>query len=318
MPGLTLLTIAAGAAGAQTVSTFASGLRPLEDHPGAKWKPAGDGGSSCAQLRQDLHVGCEWCAAKSAGGIAIRTGPAPEGGGDGPGGLALDGRTLYIATAEGDTHVVGPRPGSILPNPAGPSSPMFGCILQVTFSSDLDKLPSGLTLGVPDQFTLMDGNTVTLTSSGETASLKLLTAFRPNAPDRNTIYRNTHLFGLTLLPSRPGVLFVADAGNDLRDLDGRCEQRARVLTRIAPTPNPIAPIGPPFSAAVPTSVRPYGEQLLVSLLSGVPFVPGAARVLEINPGSGNTSPLITDLSSAIDVLWRQRGRRTRRMVRTGA
>ena len=68
----------------------------------------------------------------------------------GQNGLALAGRVLYIANGEGDAHVNGPRQGTIVPNPAGPSSPMLATILQVTFSNDLDKLGAGFALQLPD------------------------------------------------------------------------------------------------------------------------------------------------------------------------
>ena len=58
---------------------------------------------------------------------------------EGPNGLALAGRTLYIANGEGDSHSSGPRPGTLVPNPNGPSSPLYATILQVTFSNDIDS-----------------------------------------------------------------------------------------------------------------------------------------------------------------------------------
>ena len=132
---------------------------------------------------------------------------APDFSVDGPNGLALTGRVLYIALGEGDAHINGTKQGTIIPNPAGPSSPMFSTILQATFSNDIDKLTAGFSLQLQDHFTLMDGTVLSLpNSSGDTVSIKVLTPFRIDRPDPVTIVRNTHLYGLTLLPSQPNTL----------------------------------------------------------------------------------------------------------------
>ena len=78
------------------------------------------------------------------------------------------------------------------------------------------------------------------------------------------------------------------------------------IVRFAPLPNPGVP-GPPVFDAVPTSVRIYGNQLLMSLLTGFPFVPGLASVLTVDPETGAVGPFINGLTSVTDVLWRDRG-----------
>lgn len=78
-------------------------------------------------------------------------GAAPDGTLDGPNGLALSGRVLYVANGEGDSHVAGPTPGTIVPNPAGKSSPIFSSILKVTFSADPGTILSAFTLSRADQ-----------------------------------------------------------------------------------------------------------------------------------------------------------------------
>jgi len=232
---------------------------------------------------------------------------APNNDPDGPNGLALSGRTLYIANGEGDTHVNGPRPGSILPNPAAPSSPLYASILQATFSNDLDKITTGFSLKLQDHYTLLDGKTVTLTNSaGDTAAVQLVAAFRIDVPDPAAIYRNSHPYGLTMLPSQPDILYVADAGmNTVVQVNVRTG-RSQVLTRFPNTPNPPGTMGPPASEAVPNSVQPYGDQLLVSLLSGAPFLPGTSRIMQVDPATGGATTFIAALSSAIDVLYRQK------------
>jgi DNA-binding beta-propeller fold protein YncE len=226
----------------------------------------------------------------------------PENSPDGPNGLALDGRTLYIAIGEGDGHISGPRPGSLVPNPNGPSSPIFSTILQVTFNNDIDKLNGAFPLAAADQFTLADHNPVTLTNgSGDQATIRLLAEFRPNRPDPASIYRQTHLYGLALI----GSLYVVDAGNNSIWQVDTTSGWIQLVTRFPNTPNPTMQ-GPPTSEAVPTSIHPYGNQLLVSLLSGAPFVPGASRLMVVDPLSGTTSVLLPNLSSTIDTLLRVR------------
>ncbi len=229
---------------------------------------------------------------------------APSFDPDGPNGLAVVGRTLYIANGEGDTHINGPKVGSILPNPKGPSSPLFCTILRVTFSEELENLTAGFSLSLPDQFTLADGKPVTLDNGiGQTATVELFTAFRPNRPDPVTIYRNTHLYGLAMPATNPKALYVADAANNAIWKVTKENQTPRLVVRFPNTPDSLAPAGPPTSEAVPTSVREAGGgYLLVSLLSGAPFVPGASRVMLVDPKTGDYRQLIGSLSSTIDVL----------------
>ena len=54
--------------------------------------------------------------------------------------------------------------------------------------------------------------------------------------------------------------------------------------------------------AVPTSVREYNGQLLVTLFRGFPFAPGTADVVQVDPLTGTVTPFIDGLTSAIDVL----------------
>ena len=58
--------------------------------------------------------------------------------------------------------------------------------------------------------------------------------------------------------------------------------------------------------AVPTSVRAYGNQLLVSFLTGFPFTPGDSAILQVDPATGTSTPFISWLSSATDIAYRTR------------
>ena len=229
---------------------------------------------------------------------------APNNDEDGPDGLALSGRTLYIAIGEGDTFQKGPRPRTFLHNANGPSSPLFDSILKVTFSNDIDRMPLGFSLKTEDHYTLIDGNPVTLNNgANDTATVELLAALRPSLPDPVLIYRNSHPYGLALLPSQPDFLYVANAGLNSVVQVNRKTGSSKLLSRFPNTPNPTS-VGPPTSEAVPTNVRAYGDVLLVSMLAGAPFVPGTARIMAVDPNSGNTTLFIANLSSAIDVLFR--------------
>ena len=224
---------------------------------------------------------------------------------DGPSGMAYTGRTLYIVNGEGDAHRNGPTAGTLVANPEGPSSPIFSTILRVDFSNDIDKISGAFILALQDHFTLADHNTVTLSNGpGDKATIRMLAEFRVNRPDARTIYRNTHLFGITLLPSQPSSLYLADAGNNAVWQVDIGTGRSQLLVRFANTPNPLA--GPPTSESVPTNIHASDDQLIVSLLSGAPFAPGASRIMAIDPATGNATVFVAILTSTIDTLFRRR------------
>jgi hypothetical protein len=236
----------------------------------------------------------------------LPSGPsAPNGDADGPTDMVLSGHVLYVEIGEGDTLVVGPRQGTEVGNPVGPSSPIFATILKFTFTDTIDSVINGFTLKPQDHFTLLDGAVVSLTNAaGSQATAELVTQFRPATPDPNALYRNSHPYSMTVLDSQPDTLYVADAGQNTVVQVGITSGRAKVITRFAPTPNPGP--GPPVIEAVPTSVRPFQDSLLVSLLTGAPFVNLQSRIMAVNPKTGVASLFITLLSSAIDVLYRQK------------
>jgi hypothetical protein len=178
-----------------------------------------------------------------------------------------------LACAEGDGFVNGTKSGTLIPNPAGVSSPLFATILKFTFYADVDRLTAGFTLTLADHFTLLDGATVTLDNgAGAHASIELLSQFRWAVSDPVTIFRNSHPYGLAFLPSQPDSLYVADSGQNTLVQVSLSTGKAKLVTRFpkVPSPTPAAIV----SEAVPTSVRVHGDHLLVTLLSGGPFVSG--------------------------------------------
>jgi hypothetical protein len=230
---------------------------------------------------------------------------SPDGTLDGPNGLALAGRVLFVANGEGDTHVAGPTPGTIVPNPAGRSSPIFTSILKVTFNAEPDRITAPFALSRANQDTLADGKAVRLENgAGDQAVFELLADFRDNVPDARTIYRNSHPYGITLHPSYPEWLFVADAGMNTVWQVNIENGRASTLVRFPAIPTGIP--SRPAAEAVPNSVHAYGDQLLVTQLSGVPFVPGTSQVSLVDIGTGKIEPFIYGLSSAMDIVWQER------------
>ena len=224
---------------------------------------------------------------------------APDLTPDGPDGLVLQDTTLYILNGEGDGFRAGTAPNTIVPNPSGPSSPLFSSILKVTFPVPIDSVVSPITLTAAQNATLADYGTVTMTDK---TTVELLTDFRDGMADPVTAWRNSHPYGITALPNRPNRLYVVDAGmNQLYEVNLN-SGRSQVIAHFAPFSNGGAVGVPPVSEAVPDSIRPFGTQLLVSFLRGFPFTPGGSQIASVDPDTGKVTPFIAGLSSPIDVL----------------
>lgn len=220
---------------------------------------------------------------------------------DGPSGLYLSGRVLYIVNGEGDALRAGANPGTVVPNPQGISSPILSSILKVTFDRDVDQYQVPFTLKPEDHFSLALGNIVTLDDgSGKSAVFELVTNFPDTWPDPISIYRNSHPFGVTMHPAAPNTLFTVDAGMNLVWQTNATTGRTKVLSRFPNVPN-VGPVGPATKEPVPTNVKACGDVLLVTLLSGGPFAPFNASVLEVNPITGENHTYIANLNAAIDV-----------------
>jgi hypothetical protein len=225
--------------------------------------------------------------------------PAPSG----PSGLAMRGRALFIAIGVGDAAMLGPAPGTELPNP-NPSSAILSSVLEVHFSANVEKTTSGFTLSEADQLALKTGAEVVVKDArGERVTIKLLADFpdvvpapRPDLPD-NTVSSNP--FGVV---AAGDLLYLVDASLNLIWTVEINTGATAVLTRFASLANPLSPVGPPSIDPVPDSIHVFGNQLLVTLLSGFPFPPGVAQVRTVDPRTGNSQRFITGLTSAIDVL----------------
>lgn len=223
---------------------------------------------------------------------------APNNDPSGPSGLLLQGNTLFITIGSGDVTRPGPQPGTEVPNPNGPSSPILSSVLAVRFNRDIDCLANGFALTRAHHFRLADGDDITLDNdAGAQANIEVVTDFRDYLPDANTIVRPSNPFGITQLGNS---LYVTDASQNAIVKVNPRTGRAQTLTRFAPLENPT-PLGPPRIDAVPNSIHRFGNQLLVTFLSGFPFPPGVAQVRLVDPQTGRNEPLVTGLRAAIDV-----------------
>jgi hypothetical protein len=227
-------------------------------------------------------------------------------GPDGPTGILLDDNdTLFVAIGEGDQLAAGPDAGTQVPNPKGPASPILATILQINLSGPVDRLSTGFSLKTADHATLADGLSVTLDNgAGDKATVSMLSEFRYR-PDPNVVYKNSHPYALAKTPGDANHLYLVDAGlNSVVQID-LPSGKWRKLAAFPPQPNKT-PVGPPVYDAVPDSIRAFGGKLIVTLLSGFPFTAGNSKVMAVDPATGQTSVVLDNLTSSIDVAFRTR------------
>jgi hypothetical protein len=226
----------------------------------------------------------------------------PNSDPSGPSGLALVGNTLYVTIGLGDAIIAGSAPGTQVANP-NPSSQLFSSVLAFDLGSQGKAFRGGFSLTTANQASLASYAPARLRNSyGDTVTARLVANFPdfvsepvPNEP-ANVRQRNP--FGIVAIDN---LLYVPDASsNDLLVVDSNTGA-FRTLTTFAPFPNPL-PFGAPVVEAVPNSIRRFGDSLLVTLLTGFPFPAGAAKVIVVDPITGSQTPLVTGLSSAIDVM----------------
>ena len=67
-------------------------------------------------------------------------------------------------------------------------------------------------------------------------------------------------------------------------------------------PNLPGAAGPPSVEAVPTGLAYTDGTVLVSLLSGGPFLPGVSRIKAVDPVTGAQADFLTGLRTSIDIL----------------
>lgn len=221
----------------------------------------------------------------------------------GPAGLFLRGRTLYVAIGVGDSLLPGPVPNPNL------SSPLFSSVLAIHFSASLEKNTTGLTLTPAHQQALASGQKVTLSNgAGGKLTVELIANFPNSTPDPTSPsgFRNTNPFDLVVVGDQ---VYVTDGGQNLVwqvDIPSGAFSVLTSFPRLAnPLFNPMPPppsVGGPFIDPVPTGIAYSDGRLLVTFLTGFPFVPGLSVVEQIDPLTGQHAPFISGLRTAIDVL----------------
>ncbi|HUP25105.1 MAG TPA: ScyD/ScyE family protein [Thermoanaerobaculia bacterium] len=263
-----------------------------------------------------------------------------EGAPAGPTAVAQAQATVYVVMGAGD-QVSAMQPPRAIPNPEGPSSPIFSSVLRARFDPVPDSIREGFELTSAHVRSLADGLEVALENeSGEHVELLLLADFRDLEPDPVTTVREANPFaaavagsltqaGLvelgfadlslgdanflaSLFPESPlgqrleerTTVYVVDAStNTINQLDA-ATGRWSVLVRFPPVANPLFPnLGGPVTDAVPTGiwVREDGD-LLVSFLTGFPFATGVASVRLVDAETGAVTPFISGLTTVTDVL----------------
>jgi hypothetical protein len=224
----------------------------------------------------------------------------PVNGQSGPSGLALNGRTLYFTIGTGDSLANG-MPG-LIPNPR-PSSPLLCTLLALHFTANPERTATTWTLSAADHAALKAGTRITRDNgAGDLMTLEMVADLpdsipEPIATQPNNV-RPANPYGAAVLGDR---VFVVDASlNSILSVD-LATRAVRTLTTFGSLPNTRG-TGPVVVEAVPDSIRAYGNQLLVTLLTGSPYPLAGAEVRLVDPDTGASTPFIIGLTSAIDVL----------------
>jgi len=223
----------------------------------------------------------------------------------GPAGLFMRGRTLYVAIGVGDVGRAGPLPGTTVPNPDPISSPIFSSVLAIHFSAAVEKTTTGFTLTPADQQALAGGQKVTLSNApDDQLTVEVVADFPDFTPNPLPFFpdniRLSNPFDLVLVADRA---YVTDGGQNMVRRVDLPTGAFSTLAAFPNVPNPLFPaLGPPTVEAVPTGVRYSDGQLLVTLFRGFPFPPGTSQVQAVDPATGDQTPFITGLKTAIDVI----------------
>lgn len=232
---------------------------------------------------------------------AVNTGPTvtpPDI--SGPSSLLLHGHVLYMTISTGDSVIR--TPPLEIPNP-NPSSPIFASVLKITLPGNYEQVTSPFTLALAGHTVLANGGTVTLTNiDGQTLQIDMV-ANLPNSvpnplPTNPNNHRQSNLFGIERWQKR---LYVVDASLNLIYRVDEADSSFETFVTFPSRPNP-SPTGPPMIEAVPDSVHRFGNRLIVTLLTGFPFVQGFAEVRAVELKDGGHSVLIPGLTTAIDSL----------------
>lgn len=235
----------------------------------------------------------------------LPSGPAtPNGDVSGPSAMWLEGDHLFIAIGAGNEVLNGPFPGTEIPNP-NPNSPLFSSVLVLLFHHEgFQPTDYNYQLMPADHARLASGETLILGNNVPQAAVRVVANFPDFTPEPRPNFsgnvRSSNPFGIVYTPNN--TLYVSDAAqNNIRTVNPINGTIGTLIT-FPPRPNPNMPPIPPFIDAVPDGLRLFGNQLLVPLLTGAPFIQGFSEIRSIDLMTGTNSPFITGLTSAIDVL----------------
>ncbi len=234
----------------------------------------------------------------------LPSGPSDVGDPSGPAGILLRGRDLYVLIGVGDVGIAGPRPGTTLVNPNGPSSPIFSSVLAIHLSAAVERMTGGFTLTVDDQQALADCATVTLSNGKrDRITIRRVVDFPdyipfplPDVPDNIQV---SNPYGEAAFGN---MLYVTDGGRNLLWQVDLAARSFAPLVMFPDIPNPLFPVGGPFLQAVPTGIAGVGGKLLVTLLRGAPFPTGTSTVEQIDPATGSDTTFISNLTTAIGII----------------
>jgi hypothetical protein len=177
----------------------------------------------------------------------LPAGPAaPNNDPSGVSGLAFRNRTLFLSIGAGDSVIVGPAPGSELPNPR-PSSPILSSVLALEFDRSLSAVAGGFLMLPADHTILASGQSITLKNPlGQTATLRLVVDipdYLPNPrPDVPGNVRVSNPFGLE--PADSCGLWLVDAARNLLWKVDWCENTYTAAISFSSVLEPPANRGP--------------------------------------------------------------------------
>ena len=223
---------------------------------------------------------------------------------NGPSGLFMRGRTLYVAVGSGDVGRNGPLPGTSIPNPTSPpSSPIFSSVLAIHLSSRAEQTTEEFAMTLLDQQALASGQPVWLSSGSQRISVELV-AKLPNftAKPLARFPANVDFTNPFALVGVGDQLYVTDGGQNAVWQVDIPTGAFRKLAEFSDISNPLFPaLGGPSEEAVPTGIAYSGGRLLVTLFSGAPFAPGTSSIQQVFL-NGSQTPFVTGLKTAISVL----------------
>jgi hypothetical protein len=236
----------------------------------------------------------------------LPSGPNNLGGetvASGPSGLLLQGNTLYITIATGDSVLPGAFPPLETPNP-DPSSPLFDSVLAITLPGGYTSWEAPFEMTSDHQDLLAAGTAVFISNDdGQTIYVRVVAnldnyvpSFFPGFPDN---VKASNLFGVEIFKKD---LYINDAGRNLIHRVSIRSGTSSIFTTFPNRANPLfGTIGGPVVEAVPDNIRRHGSVLYVPLLTGFPFIQDFSEVRRVSLRGGSHEPFITGLSSAIDV-----------------